>query len=209
MSSRSTSRSQWVPIGQGLPVWEIDAAHAAECRHSALFRTLDPAPAQRDFVGAARAGGRSRRSVYGGTHPSGRAVRVPPAATARDSCTVRPQSHSAKNPSQDQVTVRQTEKRLLACCKTMAQLGEFRSNQTAAFQLQKTKARGKIDILARAKKRDSIVPPLLARVYISRAHENPQHAHIVLQHLLEPSLLPCPAPHTESPRETATTFVFV
>lgn len=100
-------------------------------------------------------------------------------------------------------------KRLVACCKTTAQLGELRSNRTPAFQLQKTKARGKTDILARGKKRDSIVPPLLVRIYISRAQENPQHAHIVLQHLLEPSLLPCPAPHIESPRETVTAAVCV
>lgn len=37
-------------------------------------------------------------------------------------------------------------KRLVACCKTTAQLGELRSNPAPALQLQKTKARGKTDI---------------------------------------------------------------
>lgn len=95
----STGGSQWVAVGQGLPVWEIDAAHAAKRGHPALLRALDPAPVEGDLVGAAGAGCCSRRGVYAGPHPSGGAVGVPPAAAPGDGCTIRPQSHSAKNPA--------------------------------------------------------------------------------------------------------------
>lgn len=197
MSSRSTGRSQRVAIRQGLPVWEIDAACTAECRHSALFGTLNPAPVKRYFVGAARAGRCSRRSVYARTHPSGRAVGVPPASTARDSCTVRPQSHSAKNPSQDYVTVRQIKSVWLHAVRQL--LSSESSDQTKLQPLSSRRLKQEEDRhFSQCQERDSIVPSLL-QIYISNAYEIPLHARIVLQCLLEPSLLSCPTPHADSP----------
>lgn len=141
----STGGSQGMAVSQGLPVWEVDAARAAERRHPALLGALQPAPVEGDLVGAAGAGCCPRRGVYGRAHPSGRAVGVPPAAAPGDGCSIRPQSHSARNPARQQVSLWQHAAR-------QSLSPEFTSHQTPTSQLQETQARGKTNILASAKK---------------------------------------------------------
>lgn len=133
----STGGSQWVAVSQGLPVWEIDAAHAAKRRHPALLGALDPASVEGDLVGAAGAGCCARRGVYARPHPSGGAVGVPPAAAPGDGCTIRPQSHSAKNPAGQQVSGCQP------CCSCRA---------NSILPASNTPAKGKTNILASTKK---------------------------------------------------------
>lgn len=145
----STGGSQRVAVSQGLPVWEIDAAHAAERRHPALLRALQPAPVEGDLVGAAGAGCCSRRGVYAGPHPSGRAVGVPPAAAPGDGCSIRPQSHPAKSPAQQQVRLWQDAAR-------QSPSPEGSSHQIPASQLQETQAKWEDKYFSLYQGRDSI-----------------------------------------------------
>lgn len=77
-------RPHRVPLGERLLVRVVDAAGAPERRHPPLLRALDPPPGERDFVGAAGAGGGPGRRVYAGAQAPGRAVRVAPASAPGD-----------------------------------------------------------------------------------------------------------------------------